>query len=47
MQLVTIFVATTATRPSAYRRGIADSLRRAGYADGERQPRIKRHWANR
>jgi hypothetical protein len=25
----------------------AERLRRAGYADGERRPRITRHWANR
>ena len=25
----------------------AERLRRAGYADGERRPRIARHWANR
>jgi hypothetical protein len=25
----------------------AERLRRAGYADGERAPRIARHWANR
>lgn len=25
----------------------AESLRRVGYADGERQPRTPRHWANR
>ena len=25
----------------------ATSLRRAGYLDGERQPRTPRHWANR
>ncbi|MEJ2288692.1 MAG: hypothetical protein P8Y02_08620 [Deinococcales bacterium] len=24
-----------------------ERLRRAGYADGERRPRIARHWANR
>lgn len=25
----------------------AERLRRAGYPDGERRPRITRHWANR
>lgn len=25
----------------------AERLRRSGYADGERRPRIPRHWANR
>lgn len=25
----------------------AESLRRAGYADGERKPRQQAHWANR
>jgi len=24
-----------------------ERLRRAGYADGERRPRMTRHWANR
>jgi len=24
-----------------------ERLRRAGYADGERRPRVPRHWANR
>lgn len=25
----------------------ADRLRRAGYYDGEPQPKVRRHWANR
>jgi len=33
------------TRPR--REPTAEQLRRAGYADGERRPRIPRHWANR
>jgi hypothetical protein len=31
----------------ARREPSAERLRRAGYADGERRPRIARHWANR
>lgn len=44
--LITTLVAVKATRSHVYR-PLTDRLRRAGYADGERQPRIRRHWANR
>jgi hypothetical protein len=38
----------TRTRSGQLRREpTAEQLRRAGYADGERRPRITRHWANR
>jgi hypothetical protein len=38
----------TRTRNGQLRREpTAEQLRRAGYADGERRPRITRHWANR
>jgi len=47
MNLVPILVAAKAQRLPAYRPSLSDRLRRAGYADGERQPRVKRHWANR
>ena len=36
------------SRPSTTNQSLADErLRRAGYADGERQPRKQSHWANR
>ena len=35
-------------RPSTTNQSLRDErLRRAGYADGERQPRHLSHWANR
>jgi len=47
MNLISTLVAVKATRTRVYRPSVTDRLRRAGYADGERQPRITRHWANR
>jgi len=47
MNLISTLVAVKATRIRVYRPSVTDRLRRAGYADGERQPRITRHWANR
>lgn len=47
MNLINTLVAVKATRARVYRPSFTDRLRRAGYADGERQPRIERHWANR
>jgi len=42
-----ILVAAKAVRVSVFRPSPDDQLRRAGYADGERTPRVKHHWANR
>lgn len=47
MNLVPILVAAKALRSRAFRPSFSDQLRRAGYADGERQPRVTSHWANR
>lgn len=35
------------SKQQTLRRDHEDRLRRAGYRDGERRPRIHRHWTNR
>ncbi|HLU82977.1 MAG TPA: hypothetical protein VKZ43_06200 [Trueperaceae bacterium] len=47
MNLVPILVAAKAARFRVFHPSPDEQLRRAGYADGERKPRMKRHWANR
>lgn len=47
MNLVPILIAAKAARVRVFRPSPEVQLRRAGYADGERKPRVKRHWANR